>query len=175
MQQKKTGKKQKEAAKSYNKLHPQIIQSELAVMQSIAKKKAHDERKMENFVAMTAMLLLIFTNFLGAIILIPFLLFFEGYAQYAIVVLFGVGFGLIFNLMIHSIEHLGDKHHIIAGMVIPFFALLDIVILFILLEKIEKKLTISVTYNYTVIVILFIIAFLIPYFIDIIRKKHVFQ
>ncbi|MEK6868447.1 MAG: hypothetical protein AABX98_06505 [Nanoarchaeota archaeon] len=155
--------------------HPQIIQSELAVMRSIASKKAHVEQKMEHFVAMTAMLLLIFTNFLGAILLIPFLLFFESYAQYAIVAVFAIGFGLIFNFMIHSIEHLGDKHHIIAGIVVPFFAMMDIVILFSLLEKIVKKLAITVTYNYTFIVILFIVAFLIPYLIDVIRGKHKFQ
>lgn len=155
--------------------HPQIIQSELAVMQSIAAKKAHVERKMEHFIAMTAMLLLIFTNFLGAILLIPFLLFFEGSAQYAIVAVFAIVFGLIFNLMIHSIEHLGDKHHIIAGVVVPFFAMMDIVILFSLVEKIVKKLSIAVTYNYTFIVILFIVAFLIPYLIDIGRGKHKFN
>jgi len=152
-----------------------IIQSELAIMQSIATKKAHVERKMEHFVAMTAMLLLIFINFLGAILLIPFLLFFEGFAQYAIVAVFAIGFGLIFNFMIHSIEHLGDKHHIIAGIVVPFFAMMDIIILFNLLEKIVKKLSIATTYDYTFIVILFIVAFLVPYLIDIGRGKHKFQ
>ena len=177
MPKKKTVKKQNSRLKQISQQpnHQQIIQSELAVMQSIASKKAHVEQKMEHFVAMTAMLLLIFTNFLGAILLIPFLLFFEGYAQYAIVAVFAIGFGLIFNFMIHSIEHLGDKHHIIAGIVVPFFAMMDIVILFSLLEKIVKKLSIPVTYNYTFIVIIFIVAFLIPYVIDIVRGKHKFQ
>ena len=177
MPQKKTVKKQNSRSTQppQQPKHPQIIQSELAIMQSIASKKAHVEQKMEHFVAMTAMLLLIFTNFLGAILLIPFLLFFEGYAQYAIVAVFAIGFGLIFNFMIHSIEHLGDKHHIIAGIVVPFFAMMDIVILFSLLEKIVKKLSITVTYNYTFIVIIFIVAFLIPYVIDIACGKHKFQ
>lgn len=175
--QKKIRKKPRKSpiAQRAEKKSPQTIQSELAIMQSIATKKAHVERKMEQFVAMTAMLLLIFTNILGAILLIPFLLFFEGLAQYAIVAVFAIGFGLIFNFMIHSIEHLGDKHHLIAGIVVPIFGLLDLVILFTLLEKIKQVLNVQTEYNYALIIVLFIVAFLIPYIIDIVRGKHVFQ
>lgn len=171
----KTKKKQKQLKQSPSSKHPQILQSNLAILQSIAKRKHHVEQKMHRFVSMTGMLLLIFTNFLGAILLIPFLLFFTGFSQYTLIVVFAVAFGLIFNLMIHSIEHLGDKHHIIAGVVVPFFALLDIVILFTLLEKIKDALKISITYNYTLIVVLFIVAFLVPYIIDIVRGKHRFR
>ena len=153
-------------------LSPQMIKSELAIMESIAKKKHHVEQKMEKFVAYTAMLLLIFTNILSALLLIPFLLFFQGLAQYAIIAFFALGFGLLFNLMIHSIEHLGDKHHIIAGVVVPFFCLLDLVILFVLLEKIATYFKIQISYNYTFIVVLFILAFLVPYLIDVFIGKH---
>lgn len=165
-------KKKSPIARIGEKKSKQIIQSEIAIMQSIAKKKSGVERKMEHFVAMTAMLLLIFTNILGALLLIPFLLFFEGIAQYVIILLFAVGFGLIFNFMIHSIEHLGDKHHLIAGIIVPIFALLDIVVLFTLLEKIKEVLKVQTEYNYTFIIVLFVVAFLIPYIIDIMRGKH---
>ena len=154
---------------------PQIMQSEIAIMQSIAQKKSGVEQKMQHFVAMTAMLLLIFTNILGAVLLIPFLLFFEGNAQYAIVGMFAIGFGLIFNFMIHSIEHLGDRHHLIAGIVVPTFALLDLIILFTLLEKIKEVLKVQTEYNYGLIIVLFVVAFLVPYIIDIVRGKHKFQ
>ncbi len=168
-------KQSKEAKKTDTTPHPQIMQSEIAIMQSIAKKKSGVEQKMQRFVAMTAMLLLIFTNILGAILLIPFLLFFEGLAQYAIIAMFAIGFGLIFNFMIHSIEHLGDKHHLIAGIVVPTFALFDLVVLFTLLERIKEVLKVQTEYNYTLIIVLFVAAFLIPYIIDIIRGKHIFQ
>lgn len=177
MQKKKTRKKARKSpiAQIAEKKSPQIIQSNLAILQSIAKRKHHVEQKMHCFVSITGMLLLIFTNFLGAILLIPFLLFFQGVAQYVLIAVFAVGFGLLFNMIIHSIEHLGDKHHIIAGIVVPFFALLDIVILFTLLEKIKEALKISISYNYTLIVVLFVVAFLIPYIIDILRGKHTFR
>lgn len=162
-------------AKKGIKKHPQLLKSDLAVMESIAKKKLYVEQKMQGFVAMTGILLLIVINILGALLLIPFLLFFEGFAEYAVIAVFAVGFGMLFNLMIHSIEQLGDKHHIIAGIVVPGFALLDIVILFTLLEKIAKTLNIVQTTQYTFIVVLFVVAFIIPYVIDILRGKHRFR
>jgi lipopolysaccharide export LptBFGC system permease protein LptF len=139
------------------------------------KKKQAVELNMQRFVAWTAMLLLICINALGALLLLPFMLFFEGYAQYAVVAVFAVGFGFIFNMMIHSLKHLGDKHHIIAAVVVPCFAIVDLVILFFLLEKISTVLKITVQHNYTVIIVLFILAFIIPYLFDIIRGKHRFM
>lgn len=162
-------------AKKGIKRHPQLLKSDLAIMESIAKKKLYVEQKMQRFVAMTGILLLIVINILGALLLIPFLLFFEGFAEYAIIAVFAVCFGMLFNLMIHSIEQLGDKHHIIAGIVVPFFGLLDIIILFTLLEKIAKTLNIVQTTHYTFIVVLFVVAFIIPYIVDILRGKHRFR
>ncbi len=162
-------------AKATLKRHPQLLKSDLALIESIAKKKFSVEQKMQHFVAMTGILLLIVMNFLGALLLIPFLLFFDGFAEYAIIAVFAFGFGMIFNLMIHSIEQLGDKHHIIAGIVVPFCGLLDLVILFTLLEKITGTLNIVKYYNYTFIVVLFVVAFIIPYCIDILRGKHRFK
>ena len=128
---------------------------------------------MEKFVAYISIMLLVFTNFLGAILLIPFLLFFHGIAQYTIIAMVAIGFGLLFNLIIHSIEHLGDRHHIIAGVVVPFFALLDVVILFALLEKIVSYFKIEAIYNYPFIVSVFVLAFLVPYVIDVLRGRHI--
>ncbi len=165
----------KKKAKPLIKKHPQLLKSDLAVMQNIAKKKLFVEQKMQKFVAMTGILLLVVTNFLGALLLIPFLLFFDGFAEYAIIAVFAVVFGMIFNLMIHSIEQLGDKHHIIAGVVVPVCALFDLLILFSLLEKITDVLALSKSYNYPFIVVFFIVAFIIPYCIDVFRGKHTFR
>ncbi|MFA6888500.1 MAG: hypothetical protein WC254_03310 [Candidatus Woesearchaeota archaeon] len=157
------------------KKHPQLLKSDIAVMESIAKKKLFVEQKMQRFVAVTGIMLLIVLNIMGSLLLIPFLLFFDGFAQYAIIGVFAICFGFMFNLMIHSIEQLGDKHHIIAGIVVPVFVLLDIVILFTLLEKITKVFNIIHVYNYTFIVILFVVAFIIPYLFDVLRGKHRFR
>lgn len=167
MKRQKIGHKKSEKRKSLSPIYREVA----AVEQSLLKKQ-QIEQKMQCFVSWTALALLIFINFLGALLLVPFLLFFEGLPQYVLIVLFGVCFGLLFNLMIHSIEHLGDKHHIIAGIVIPCCAVLDLVILFGILNQAVQKLQISATYNYALIVLVFICAFLIPYGVDILRRKH---
>ncbi len=148
------------------------LQRDVVAVEQSLRKKQGIEQKMQRFVSWTALALLIFINFLGALLLVPFLLFFEGIPQYVLIVLFGIGFGLLFNLMIHSIEHLGNKHHIIAGIIIPCCAVLDLIILFGILHQAVQKLQLTVTYNYALIVLVFICAFLFPYGVDILRRKH---
>lgn len=133
------------------------------------------EKHLHTFVSWSAMLLLIFTNILGVLLLIPFLLFFEGTMLYTIIALFAIGFGLLFNTILHAIKELGDKHHLLVGFLIPFCILIDITILFTLVEKIMQTLHITAYYNYTLIIVLFIIAFVIPYLTDILRGKHRFS
>ncbi len=156
------------------RINKRRVTRETEALQIGMKQQSIIELRLQRFVSWAAMLILILTNFLAAVLLVPFLLFFEGVPQYIIIVLFGVGFGLLFNLMIHSIEHIGDKHHIIAGVLVPCFALLDVVILFGIVEKAKEMLKIEITYSYPLIVILFISAFLIPYLTDILRQKHKF-
>lgn len=161
-------------AKSYTK-HPFIQEAEARLSERQTPKKESIEKQMHWFVSVTAMLILIIVNFIGALLLVPFLLFFTGAAQYAIIAVFAAGFGFLFNMIIHSFEHLGDKHHLIAGIVVPTFAFIDIIILFTLLQKAVEKLKIVASYNYTLIVVLFVVAFLVPYLFDIVRGKHKFQ
>ncbi|MBI5073400.1 hypothetical protein HZA99_06300, partial [Candidatus Woesearchaeota archaeon] len=173
---KKAKKAQKASAKfkSHPK-HPFILETEARIEEKQGLKKESIEKKMHWFVSVTSMFILVLTNFIGALLLIPFLLFFKDTAQYAIILVFAIGFGFLFNMIIHSFAHLGDKHHLIAGVVVPAFALLDIVILFTILQKAVDKFKIAANYNYTLIVVLFIVAFLVPYLFDILRGKHQFH
>jgi ABC-type proline/glycine betaine transport system permease subunit len=175
---KKTPKKQSAPKRSKTKHASKIkqkIQRSTAAIQQTMESEHIIEQKLQRFVSWTSIALLILTNFLAAILLVPFLLFFEGIAQYIVVALFAIGLGLIFNLLIHSIEHLGDKHHIIAGVAVPVFALIDVAILFGILEAAKEKLELTVEYNYTALVVIFIFVFLIPYFVDIVMEKHTFK
>ncbi len=181
MQKKKANKKIKKEQKQRNAnlkpypKHPFILETEARIEEKQALKKDSIEKKMHWFVSVSSMFILVLTNFMGALLLVPFLLFFKDTAQYAIILVFAIGFGLLFNMIIHSFAHLGDKHHLIAGVVVPAFALLDIVILFTILQKAVEKFKIAANYNYTLIVVLFIVAFLVPYLFDILRGKHRFQ
>ena len=171
---KKTVKSTQKETKAYSK-HQFILETEARIEEKQAQKKDSIEKKMHWFVSVTSMVILVLINFVGALLLVPFLLFFKDTAQYAIILLFAIGFGFLFNMIIHSFEHLGDKHHLIAGVVVPAFALVDVVILFTILQKAVAKFKIPAEYNYTLIVVLFVVAFLVPYLFDILRGRHTFR
>ena len=130
--------------------------------------------KQDHFLYFTAMVLLLLANLVSVLVLIPVFVLFRGIELYFIITVFGILSGFLFNLLIHSIEHLGDKHHLIAGIVIPLLSAFDIFLLLRLIERITQLFAFSVVYNPWVIVALFIGSFIVPYFFDVVRGKHRF-
>lgn len=135
-------------------------------------KRRDVELHMDHFLYGISLLILMFCNFLGVLLLLPFLLVFEGTQLYLVVVLFAIMFGLLFNYLIMALSHLGDKHHIIAGVVIPILAIIDILVMLELMEMLIGKFRIFPDFDPYVVVVLFIAAFLLPYIFDLFRGKH---
>jgi hypothetical protein len=69
-------------------------------------------------------LLLIITvgNFAIMLGIIPALMVLRGWFLYFIIILLGLMFGLLFELVIRTIEHLERKHHLLLALFIPFVA-----------------------------------------------------
>ena len=135
-------------------------------------KRRDVELHMDHFLYGISLLILMFCNFLGVLLLLPFLLVFEGTQLYLVVFLFAIMFGLLFNYLIMALSHLGDKHHIIAGVVIPILAIIDILVMLELMEMLIERFRFFPTFDPYVVVVLFIAAFLIPYIFDLFRGKH---
>lgn len=132
------------------------------------------EKRMDHFLYGTSLLILILCNFFGVLLLLPFMIVFEGVQLYLVVALFAIVFGALFNYLIQALAHLGDKHHIIAGILVPILAIIDILVLLELIEVIINKLRIFPKFDPYLVVVLFIAAFLLPYIIDLFRGKHKF-
>ena len=130
------------------------------------------ESHMDKFLYGVSLLILVFCNFLGVLLMLPFLLVFEGTQLYLVIVMFAIIFGLLFNYLIMALSHLGDKHHIIAGVVIPILAIIDILVMLELMEMLIDRFRFFPTFDPYVVVVLFIAAFLIPYIFDLFRGKH---
>ena len=139
-------------------------------------KQSHVEvrDKIDRFIYITSLIVLLMCNFLGVLILVPLFIILSGKELYVIIGLFGILFGFLFNFLIHSIEHLGDKHHIIAGVVVPLIAVLDIFLLIKLIRNVGERFNLDVVYNPIINIVLFVAVFLIPYLIDVFRGKHKF-
>ena len=136
------------------------------------KQKVRLVYKLDNFVYWTSLVLLALFNLVACFFLIPFLMFFSGFYLYLTVACFGLIFGFLFNLLIMGIEHLEQKHHLIAGLFIPALAVIDIVIILRIVERINQVLVRPVTYNTGQIVIIFIFAFVAPYLFTVITRKQ---
>jgi hypothetical protein len=129
-------------------------------------------KNLDQFVYWTSLALLALFNLIACFFLIPFLMFFDGFYLYLSVVLFGLMFGLLFNFLIIGLEHLDDHHMILAGIFIPLLAVVDIVIILRITERINSILKATVQYDISMIIIIFIVAFILPYLATVVTGKH---
>ena len=128
-----------------------------------AKKNKHPKIKLlDRAVYWFSFITAIVGNFIIAIALVPLLLSLSGLWLYLIIIILGFTFGLLFELLIRSIEHLETKHHIFLSITIPIIAVINFIIIsnnmkkFIGVENPQNPLLVGVVYS---------IAFILPYIV----------
>jgi hypothetical protein len=134
--------------------------------------KARVGEKLDNLVYWLSLVLLALFNLIACFFLIPFLILFEGWKVYVAVTGFGFMFGFLFNLLILGIEHLKHKHSIIAGVFIPLLAVLDISLILSITDRLDKVMVKQATYNESIVIVLFISAFVLPYIFAVLTGRH---
>lgn len=129
-----------------------------------AKKSKHPKIKMlDKQVFSFSLILAIMGNFIISISLIPVLLVLNSILLYVIIVIMALTFGLLFELLIRSIEHLETKHHILLGVIIPIVAVINFVNMVIFSNKIEKILNIQNPQNPYLVAVIYAVSFILPY------------
>lgn len=135
-----------------------------------AKKNKHPKIKiLDKTVYWLSLLIAAIGNFVMAIALIPELLVFKDFQLYLIVITLGLSFGLLFELLVRSIEHLKTKHHIFLGIIIPLLAVINFVIVS---NNMKKFIGIENPQNPLIIGAVYTLAFMLPYFIYQIFLKN---
>jgi len=115
----------------------------------------------------SALLVIIFANLIVSLILIPFLIALEGWILYSAIILLGMMVGFVYNFLITDVSHLERKHHIWAGILVPLIAVLNMVGMVLVSNKVVAGLPIEITPNNPWIVAgVFVLAFVTPYIID---------
>lgn len=95
-----------------------------------AKVNKHTKIKfLDKIVYWIALIIAIIGNFLISIALIPFLLVLKSFQLFLVVIVLGISFGLFFEILIRSIEHLTHKHHFYLIVIIPTIAVLNVFII----------------------------------------------
>lgn len=157
------------------KSHKELIkQADANIKKARKVQKDRMTEKLDYFVYWTSLASLALFNLIGCFFLIPFLMFFDGFSLYLAVGGFGFMFGFLFNLLIIGIEHLKYRHHIIAGIFIPLLAVVDIVLILRISERISVIMKQAIQYDISKVVIVFIALFILPYILSVVSGRHKF-
>ena len=89
----------------------------------------------------------------------------NGIFLYAVLIILGIVFGLLFELVIRSIEHLERKHHIILAFLIPIVALVNMFVVARLSNDFKISLLIKNSTQPLVLSLVYAAAFVLPYII----------
>ncbi len=130
-------------------------------------KKEKHHKKMNRILYWSTLILVIIANSIVSVVMVPFLLILPHLSLYFIIVILGLVFGSLFNLLIRDIEHIDPRHHIVAGIFLPALAIVNIYIMVSFANSFGSALDISaIQQNPIIVSALYVTAFLLPYVID---------
>jgi len=126
-----------------------------------AKANKHPHIKiLDKSVYWISLIVAIIGNIIISISLIPVLLALRNFQLYLIVITMGIAFGLLFELLIRTIEHLETKHHIFLSIIIPINAVINIIVIILFSNRLEGAINIQ---NPVLIGVVYAVAFILPY------------
>ena len=122
-----------------------------------------------------SLVIAIIGNFIISISLIPVLLALNNLPMYAVLITIGMSFGLLFELLIRTIEHLETKHHIFLGIMMPLIAIINVIIIVAFSNNLEKIINIENPHSPLLVGIVYALAFMLPYLIYQLFLKNKYQ
>lgn len=141
------------------------ISKAVDIIKNAKQNKPRDVRFIEKRIYWILLILIIVANFAISIALLPLLIVLKEIFLYFIVIVLGLVFGLLFELVIRSMEHLENKHHIFLAILIPLVALLNIFIISKISHDLSKILNLTNFHNPIIIGIVYAASFVLPYII----------
>ncbi|MCP3686215.1 MAG: hypothetical protein GY861_26510 [bacterium] len=172
------GKGQKNSAqmvKSKKRTKKQQITRKKPLQLDTMPRRTHSEisKSTSELLYWITLLVLLICNFLVALVLMPFLLATTRFELYIVIIILGLFFGFLFNLLITNIENLEKKHHVIAAIFIPLIAVIDLHIIIKAVNKIAYILQLPIHQNAVVVASVYVIALLTPYLVlNVLLKKR---
>lgn len=126
-----------------------------------AKRSKHSQIKLlDMFVYWFSLFIAVIGNFIVSISLIPVLLALKGLQLYLVIFTLAFAFGLLFELLIRTMENLKAKHHLFLGITIPIIAVIN----FILISNNMKRLVgVESPQDPITVGAVYAISFILPY------------
>lgn len=118
-------------------------------------------------------------NLVISTIMIPFFAFLDARLVYLILCIVGFIFGSLFSILLYDLRYLDAKHHVIASIFIPFMALLNVYVMFTLINYLhtvifDPSFATSLnlqSHNPLVMSVLYVGFFLLPIVVSKIRAR----
>jgi hypothetical protein len=136
------------------------INKTIRIIEKVKESKNPKIKILDKAVYWFSLLITLIGNFVISISLIPILIILEGTILYVVIIILGVSFGLLFELLIRTLENLETKHHLFLGIIIPTITIINFIIVsnnmgkLIGVEPIQDPIVIGAIYS---------IAFILPY------------
>ena len=140
------------------------VEKAIQIIDSAKHKKTEFIKGLEKVAFILSIVVAIIGNGIVAIVLIPFILTFSSLFLYLVLIIIGLSFGLLFEVLVRDIENLDTRHHIVTSFLIPVLA----VISFIMVNNFSKIQLAQIPGEHTIqnpwlMGIVYAISFLIPY------------
>ncbi len=139
------------------------IENAVGVIHNAKQLKTPETRFLEKRIYWILLAVILAANFAISIGLFPILMVLNGAFLYFIVALLGIVFGLLFELVIRSIEHLEKKHHLILAVFIPVIALVNLFVVNNISNNVIESLNLENTHNSIAIALVYAASFVLPY------------
>ena len=127
--------------------------------------KTPETRFLEKRIYWILLVVIAVSNFAISIALIPVLIALRGLLLYSAVVVLGISFGLLLELVIRSIEQLEKKHHLFLAILIPMTAFINFFIIGNISNNLSKILNLRNIQSSISVAAVYAASFVLPYII----------
>lgn len=136
--------------------------------------KTPETRFLEKRVYWVLLFVIIAGNFAVSVAIVPALVALKGPFLYALIGLIGFVFGLLYELVIRGIEHLGKTHHIMLAIIIPMTALANFFVVSNMSNRLANELSVGAVHNSLAIAAVYSASLVLPYIIYrfVLRKDY---
>jgi hypothetical protein len=130
-------------------------------------------RTLDKVVHWVALLIIVLGTFVVSILLVPLLLVASGPALAGLLVGVGVGFGLLFEVVVSKLERLEHRPPIVAGLFIPVLALINVYVITSLTNRLAALAKLESGIHDPILVsIVYVAAFSLPFML---HKLHLLR
>lgn len=144
----------------------QDIRKATTILQEAPAKRSPWIRVLDSILYWVLLGVAILANFIISIVLVPFLLVLTGPLLYGALFFLGLVFGTMLDVVVRETEYLQKKHVIVAEVLIPAIALINIYMITRLSNKLAAIMELPGSNNSPLYVALvYVIAFALPHFI----------